>query len=291
MSATIQYSSEKLTIPKLLEKKIQKETITCLTAYDYPFARILDEAGIDILLVGDSLGMTRLGYESTLPVTLAEIMVHLRAVRRAVRRALLVADMPYGSYHVGAKSAVKNALRFIKEGGAEAVKIEGGRKRCRLVERLVEAEIPVMGHIGLTPQSVHFMGGYKVQGKTPQTAEALLEDAWILQESGAFSVVLEGIPQEVAGKITRELRIPTIGIGAGIHCDGQILVTDDLLGLSFSPKPKFVRQYANLKETISSAVRKFMGESRTGSFPGREESYHLIADPASKVLVKHGAGR
>jgi 3-methyl-2-oxobutanoate hydroxymethyltransferase len=291
MSATIQYSSEKVTIPRLLEKKTQKETITCLTACDYLFARILDEAGIDLLLVGDSLGMTRLGYESTLPVTLEEVMVHLQAVRRAVRRALLVADMPYGSYHVGTKSAVKSALRFIKEGGAEAVKIEGGRKRSRLVERLVEAEIQVMGHIGLTPQSVHFMGGYKVQGKTPQTAEALLEDALVLQEAGAFSVVLEGIPQEVACRITRELRIPTIGIGAGIHCDGQILVTDDLLGLTFSHKPKFVRQYVNLKETISGAVRKFIGECKMGDFPGREESYHLSADNASKVLVKHSASR
>jgi len=291
MSATIQYSSEKVTIPKLLEKKTQKETITCLTAYDYPFARSLDEAGIDVLLVGDSLGMTRLGYESTLPVTLEEMMVHLRAVRRAVKRALLVADMPYGSYHVGIKSAVKNALRFIKEGGAEAVKIEGGRKRSRLVEHLVEAEIQVMGHIGLTPQSVHFMGGYKVQGKTPQTVEALLEDALVLQESGVFSVVLEGIPQEVACKITQELRIPTIGIGAGVHCDGQILVTDDLLGLTFSHKAKFVRQYANLKETISSAVRKFIGECKTGDFPSRDESYHLSVDTASKVLLKHSASR
>ena len=291
MSATIEYSSEKLTIPKLLEKKSQKETITCLTAYDYPFARILDEAGIDLLLVGDSLGMTRLGYESTLPVTLEEVMVHLQAVRRAVRRALLVADMPYGSYHLGTKSAVKNALRFIKEGGAEAVKIEGGRKRSSLVERLVEAEIQVMGHIGLTPQSVHFMGGYKVQGKTPQTAEALLEDALVLQEAGAFSVVLEGIPQEVACRITRELRIPTIGIGAGIHCDGQILVTDDLLGLTFSHKPKFVRQYANLKEIISGSVRQFIGECKTGDFPGRGESYHLSVDNPSQVLVKHSARR
>jgi 3-methyl-2-oxobutanoate hydroxymethyltransferase len=291
MSATIQTYSEKITIPKLLEKKAKQEKIACLTAYDYPFARILDESGIDILLVGDSLGMAKLGYETTLPVTMEDVLVHLRAVRRAVKRALLVADMPYGSYHVGTKVALNNALSLIKEGGAESVKVEGGRKRARLVERLAEAEIPVMGHLGLTPQSVHPMGGYKVQGKTPQAAEELLEDALILQEAGVFAVVLEGIPEEVAEKITHELLIPTIGIGAGVRCDGQILVTDDLLGLTFSHKPKFVRQYANLGETISGAVRKYIEDCLSGHFPSQQESYHLSIESSSRLVARKHASR
>jgi len=291
MSATIQTYSDKITIPKLLEKKAKKEKIACLTAYDYPFARILDESGIDILLVGDSLGMTKLGYETTLPVTMEDVLVHLRAVRRAVKRALLIADMPYGSFHVGVKVALKNALSLIKNGGAESVKVEGGRKRARLVERLVEAEIPVMGHLGLTPQSVHSMGGYKVQGKTRQAAEELLEDALILQEAGVFAVVLEGIPDEVAEEITHELMIPTIGIGAGVHCDGQILVTDDLLGLTFSHKPKFVRQYANLGETISGAVRKYVEDCLSGHFPSQQESYHLSLESSSRLMARKHASR
>ncbi len=291
MNATLEKAAGKITVPFILEKKNRRERIACLTTYDYLLARILDETGIDILLVGDSLGMTRLGYESTLPVTVEEMMVHLKAARRAIRRALVVADMPYGSYHVDIKSAVKNALAFIKQGGAESVKIEGGRKRVRLVERLVEADIPVMGHIGLTPQSVNSMGGYKVQARTRQEADALLEDAVILQEAGAFSIVLEGIPQEVAFDITRELRIPTIGIGAGVHCDGQILVTEDLLGLSFTHKAKFVRQYANLKEVISGAVCQYIEDCMAGRFPGEEESYHLKRDTGSRMLGQANASR
>jgi 3-methyl-2-oxobutanoate hydroxymethyltransferase len=291
MSATIQIYSDKITIPKLLEKKAKQEKITCLTAYDYPFARILDESGIDILLVGDSLGMTKLGYETTLPVTMEDVLVHLRAVRRAVKRALLIADMPYGSYHVSTKVALKNALILIKDGGAESVKVEGGRKRARLIERLVEAEIPVMGHLGLTPQSVNSMGGYKVQGKTLQAAEELLEDALILQEAGVFAVVLEGIPEEVAERITHNLMIPTIGIGAGIHCDGQILVTDDLLGLTFSHKPKFVRRYADLGETISGAVRKYIEDCLSGHFPSQQESYHLSLESSSRLMARKHASR
>jgi 3-methyl-2-oxobutanoate hydroxymethyltransferase len=290
MSATIPISLQKITVPRLLEKKSRKEKISCLTAYDYPFARLLDETGIDLLLVGDSLGMTRLGYESTLPVTVEETLVHLRAVRRAVKRALLVVDMPYGSYHVDRKSALRNALKFVKEGGAEAVKIEGGRKRFRLIERLVDAEIAVMGHIGLTPQSLHLLGGYKIQGKTAQAAEVLLEDALLLQQAGAFAVVLEGMPEDVARKITQELRIPTVGIGAGAHCDGQILVTDDLLGLGFSVKPRFVRQYADLKAVMTLAVRQFMRDCETGSFPGPEECYQA-APSNTRVLVKESGSR
>jgi 3-methyl-2-oxobutanoate hydroxymethyltransferase len=289
MSATVPTFLEKITVPRLLEKKSRKEKITCLTAYDYPFARLLDEAGIDLLLVGDSLGMTRLGYDSTLPVTVEETLVHLRAVRRAVKRALLVVDMPYGSYHVDRKSTLKTALKFIKEGGAEAVKIEGGRKRFRLIERLVDAEIAVMGHVGLTPQSLHLLGGYKIQGKTAQAAELLLEDALLLQQAGAFAVVLEGMPEDVARKITQELRIPTIGIGAGVYCDGQILVTDDLLGLGFSVKPRFVRQYADLKQVLRASVRQFMRDCETGSFPGPEESYQTTA--STRVLAKESGAR
>jgi len=290
MSATGRFPSEKITVPHLLEKKARKEKITCLTAYDYSFAQVLDKSGVDLLLVGDSLGMTRLGYESTLPVTVEETMVHLRAVRRAVRRALLVVDMPYGSYHVDRKSAMKNALRFVKEGGAEAVKLEGGRRRSGLIEHLVGAEIPVMGHLGLTPQSVHRMGGYKVQGKTSEAAETLLEDALLLQEAGVFSIVLEGIPQEVAQRVTQELRIPTIGIGAGSHCDGQILVTDDLLGLGSSPKPKFVRRYADLNHVVTSAVLQFIEDCTTGSFPSSEESYHL-APSNQRAFAKESGNR
>jgi 3-methyl-2-oxobutanoate hydroxymethyltransferase len=290
MSATALNSLQKITVPRLLEKKSRKEKITCLTAYDYPFARLLDEAGIDLLLVGDSLGMTRLGYDSTLPVTVEETLVHLRAVRRAVKTALLTVDMPYGSYHVDRKSALKNALIFVKEGGAEAVKIEGGRKRFRLVEQLVDAEIPVMGHLGLTPQSLHLMGGYKVQGKTSQAADLLFEDAVLLQEAGVFAVVLEGIPESVARRITLELKIPTIGIGAGVHCDGQILVTDDLLGLGFSGKPRFVRQYADLKQVVELAAHQFIRDCRAGSFPGPEESYHAPQRDVS-VMVKESGSR
>ena len=273
MNATPTPPSPKVTLPYLLAKKLRQEKITALTAYDYPTARILDEAGIDILLVGDSMGMSRLGYGSTLPVTLDEIMIHLRAVRRGVHRALLVADMPYGSYHVSPESAIENALLMVKQGGAESIKIEGGRRRSALVERLVDAEIPVMGHLGLTPQSINILGGYKVQGKSPAAAAALLDDAVRLQEAGVFSLVLEGIPPDLAREITRTVSVPTIGIGAGPACDGQILVTEDLLGLSFLPKPKFVRQFLNLRESIASAVLQYRQECLSGSFPNDDESY------------------
>jgi 3-methyl-2-oxobutanoate hydroxymethyltransferase len=277
VNATPSPLSQKVTVPSLLAKKARQEKITALTAYDYPTGRLLDEAGIDILLVGDSLGMSRLGYQSTLPVTMEEMMVHLRAVRRGVRRSLLVADMPYGSYHVNLEMALENALQMVKDGGAEGVKLEGGRKRAVLVERLVEAEIPVMGHLGLTPQSIHVLGGYKVQGKNPAAAAALLEDAVRLQEAGVFALVLEGIPSDVAREITLAVSIPTIGIGAGQACDGQILVTEDLLGLSFLPRPKFVRQFANLKEVITAAVGQYRQECISGSFPTEDESYQVVA--------------
>jgi 3-methyl-2-oxobutanoate hydroxymethyltransferase len=275
----------KVTVPAILEKKARDEKITCLTAYDYPTARLLDEAGVDIILVGDSLGMVVLGYENTLPVTLDEMLHHTRAVRRAVRRALLVADMPFGSFHLGLDTAVAAAVRFVKEAGAEAVKIEGGEKRADLILRLLEAEIPVMGHIGLTPQSVHAFGGFKVQGKTLAAAEVLLRDARAVEAAGAFSLVLEGVPQEVAEWITREVRIPTIGIGAGPACDGQVLVLHDLVGLSFGVEPKFVRRYADLKTSITEAVRAFCADVAAGCFPADAESYHLPPDVRERWLA------
>src|ERR687884_840334 len=248
---------EKVTAPSLRASKERGERLVCLTAYDYPTARIVDEAGIDVILVGDSLGNVVLGYGNTVPVTLDEILIHLKAVRRAVQRALLVADMPYGTFHTGADDTVRAALRLIKEGAAEAVKLEGGRKRASLVRRLVDEEIPVMGHIGLTPQSVNMLGGYRVQGKTAQTARALLDDAKALEDAGAFAIVLEVVPREIARLITESIKIPTIGIGAGTDCDIQVLVIHDLLGLSFGKQPRFVRQYASLRETMTDAISRW----------------------------------
>jgi len=281
MSVVPNSGNGKVTVPDLLQRKTraagshpQTERITCLTAYDYPTARLLDEAGVDVILVGDSLGMVVLGHETTLPVTLDEMLHHTRAVRRGTRRALLVADMPYGSYHTDTAESLRNAVRFVKEAGAEAVKVEGGERRLELISRLTEAEIPVMGHVGLTPQSVNALGGYRVQGKTPGAAEQLIRDARAVEASGAFAVVLEAVPRELAAQITQELRIPTIGIGAGPDCDGQILVLHDLLGLTFNQTPKFARQYANLGQIITSAVREYCTDVRTGGFPSDAESYH-----------------
>ena len=268
----------KVTTHSILEKKRRHEPITCLTAYDYASARLVDEAGIDMVLVGDSLAMVILGYESTLPVTMPEMLHHTAAARRGVKRALVIADMPYASYHVSKKDALRNATRFVKEAGAEAVKIEGGVKRVPLIERLLDAEIPVMGHIGLTPQSVNVMGGYKVQGKTLAAVEQLMKDAIALDRAGVFSIVLEGIPREVAAMITAEVAAPTIGIGAGPECDGQVLVFHDILGLTFAPPAKFVRRYADLGATISRAVSAFKADVETKQYPGDEESYHLPKD-------------
>jgi 3-methyl-2-oxobutanoate hydroxymethyltransferase len=279
MSVPSRLNDGKITVPSLLHRKTlapQDATkITCLTAYDYPTARLLDEAGVEVLLVGDSLGMVMLGHETTLPVTVDEMLHHTRAVRKGTRRALVVADMPFGSYHADIAESVRNAVRFVKEAGAEAVKVEGGERRLELIVRLTEAEIPVMGHVGLTPQSLHALGGFKVQGKTPGAAEQLVRDARAVEAAGAFAIVLEGIPRELAALITRELRIPTIGIGAGPDCDGQILVIHDVLGLSFNPLPKFARQYTNLSEIISSAVREYCTDVRRGTFPSDKESYHM----------------
>lgn len=265
----------KITTASLHEKKLRHEPITCLTAYDYPSARLVDEAGIDVILVGDSLAQVVLGYDSTLPVTVEEMLHHTRAVRRAVKRALLVADMPYGSYHVDEKEALRNAARMVKEGGAEAVKIEGGEKRADLIRRVIDAEIPVAGHIGLTPQSVNVMGGYKVQGKTLATIEQLMRDAVALDKAGVACLYLEGIPREVAAMITAEVETPTIGIGAGPECDGQVLVLHDLLGLTFGPPAKFVRRYADVAGVITGAVEAYRADVLAGRYPGDSESYHL----------------
>jgi len=282
MSVAPHAGNGKVTVPDILSRKspVSKtqsqapRKITCLTAYDYPTARLLDEAGVDILLVGDSLGMVVLGYENTLPVTMEEMLHHTRAVRRGTRRALVVADMPYGSYHAEVAESVRNAVRFVKEAGAEAVKVEGGERRLELIARLVEAEIPVMGHVGLTPQSLHAMGGFKVQGKTPEAAEQLLRDARAVEAAGAFSIVLESVPRELATRITAELRIPTIGIGAGPDCDGQVLVIHDLLGFSLGHTPKFARRYANLAEVVSRAAREYCDDVQNGRFPSDAESFH-----------------
>lgn len=264
----------KITVPLLLQMKMHGEKIASLTAYDYPTARLVDEAGIHVILVGDTLAEVVLGYDSTLPVTVDEILHHLRAVRRATKRALLVADLPFGSYHINDEEAVAASVRYIKEGGAEAVKLEGGRKRAGLIRRLVEAEIPVMGHIGLTPQSIHSLGGHRVQGKTTKSAEDLLADAQAVEDAGAFALVLEGIPRELAGLITNRLRIPAIGIGAGPDCDGQVLVVNDLLGITPEPRPKFVRPYAALRETMLAAFARYRQDVADGGFPADGESYH-----------------
>ncbi len=266
-------ASGKITPHTLLERKQAHRPITALTAYDYATARLADEAGIELLLVGDSLAMVVMGLESTLPVTVDEMLHHTRAVRRGVRRALLVADMPYGSYHVSADEGVANGARFVKEGGAEAVKVEGARPE--LVERLIAAEIPVVGHIGLTPQSVHRMGGYKVQGKTAAEYARLRTEARQLEDAGACAVVLEGMPRELAAEITAQLTIPTVGIGAGVDCDGQILVFHDLVNLTFSPPARFVRRYADASELFRNAITTYREDVVERRYPAEDESYHL----------------
>jgi len=281
----------KITVPDLMQRKSlaagspNKKKITCLTAYDYPTARLMDEAGVEVVLVGDSVAMVMLGYESTLPLTLEESLHHTKAVRRGVQRALVVADMPYGSYHGELNEALRNAMRFVKEAGAEAVKVEGGERRLELISRLTEAEIPVMGHVGLTPQSVNALGGYRVQGKTPGTAEQVLRDARAVEAAGAFAIVLEAMPRELAAEITQALHIPTIGIGAGPDCDGQILVLHDMLGLTFQDPPKFARRYANVGEIISQAVREYCADVQKGNFPADAESYHAPASVKGRNAI------
>jgi 3-methyl-2-oxobutanoate hydroxymethyltransferase len=278
--------AEKVTPPVLQTYKQQGRKAVMLTAYDYPTARLADEAGVDMILVGDSLANTALGYESTIPVTLDEMMVATRAVRRGVKRALIVGDLPFGTYQTSNDDAIRAALRFIKEGGAEAVKLEGGRQRLALVRQMVENGIPVMGHIGLTPQSVLQMGGYRLQGKTLAAARAIIDDAMALQNAGAFAVVLEVIPASLARKITARLSVPTVGIGAGPDTDAQVLVINDLLGLTFGKSAKFVRRYADLRATISDAIRRYAEDVRNSSYPSQQESYdvpHEISERLTRM--------
>ena len=265
----------KITVASLRENKLQHQPITCLTAYDYATARLVDAAGVDIVLVGDSLAMTMLGYENTLSVTIDEMLHHAKAVRRGVKHAFLIADMPYGSYHVNFDDAVRNAARYVKEAGAEAVKVEGGEKRADLIRRIIDAEIPVAGHIGLTPQSVNVMGGYKVQGKDLTAIEHLMRDAVALDRAGVACIFLEGIPREVAAMITAEVETPTIGIGAGPDCDGQVLVFHDILNLTFQQPAKFVRRYGDAAAEITHAAQAFRADVLSRQYPSDAESYHL----------------
>ena len=265
----------KITTASLREQKLQHQPISCLTAYDYATARLVDEAGIEMILVGDSLAQTMLGYENTLSVTVDEMLHHVKAVRRGTKNALLLADMPYGSYQIDAKVALDNATRFVKEGGAEVVKIEGGEKRADLIRRIIDAEIPVAGHIGLTPQSVNVMGGYKVQGKNLGGIEQLMRDAVALDRAGVACLFLEGIPREVAAMITAEVAAPTIGIGAGPECDGQVLVFHDIMNLTFGPPAKFVRRYGDAAALITNAAQAFRADVKSLQYPSDQESYHM----------------
>jgi len=276
-------SRPKITTATLREQKLRHEPITCLTAYDYASARLVDEAGIDMVLVGDSLAQAMLGYENTLSVTMEEMLHHVKAARRGVRNALLLADMPYGSYQVDEKDAVRNAARFVKEAGAEVVKLEGGEKRADLIRRIIDAEIPVAGHIGLTPQSVNVMGGYKVQGKNLSAIEQLMRDATTLDRAGVSCLFLEGIPREVATMITAEVGAPTIGIGAGPECDGQVLVFHDILNLTFGPPAKFVRRYGDAAALIMNAAQAFCADVKSHQYPADEESYHLPKDTRASL--------
>ncbi len=278
---------EPVTVPSIRARKRHRgaEPIVMITAYDAPFAGLVDEAGVDVILVGDSLAEVVLGHESTLQVGIEVMEHHVGAVARAKPAALVVGDMPWMSYHTETFDAVRSAARLVRAGAA-AVKLEGGRQRLRVVEAIIDAEIPVMAHLGLTPQSVHAMGGYRVQGRSVRAAEALVEDAAALAGAGCFAVVLEGVPEVLAGKVTSELDVPTIGIGAGPNCDGQVLVLHDLLGLSTRPKPKFVRRYAELADAVKRAVAAYAADVRSGSFPSDDEAYHGSSD-LREALAAH----
>jgi 3-methyl-2-oxobutanoate hydroxymethyltransferase len=277
-----------ITAPVVRARKVRTgaEPLVMVTAYDAPGARMADEAGVDLILVGDSLAMVVLGYDDTLQVTVDDMAHHVAAVARAKPRPLIVGDMPWMSYHVSVEDTVRNAARLVKA-GAQSVKLEGGRKRLPMIEAIIDAEIPVMGHLGLTPQSMHAMGGFKVQGKEVAAALELVEDAKALEAAGCFAIVLEGVPDEVARMVTDSVSVPTIGIGAGPACDGQVLVFHDVLGLQDKLLPKFVRRYANQKADAVEALAAFASDVRTGRFPADEESYHL-ADDVSEALGLYG---
>jgi len=275
---------EKITTTALREMKTRGERITVLSAYDYPTARMIDEAGIDVVLVGDSLGNVILGYKDTLAVTMDEMIHHTKAVTRAAKRALVVGDMPFMSYQASVADAIRNAGRFLKEGHAEAVKVEGGRGMVEKVEAIVQSGVPVMGHLGLTPQWIHQLGGFKVSGKTEVAARAILEDTKKLEEAGVFSIVLECVPWQLAKLVTERSSIPTIGIGSGPHCDGQVLVLHDLLGLAGPHVPKFVKRYAQLEGVIGKAIVEFRDEVKAGKFPSLEHSYEMPGNELKKLL-------
>ena len=281
----------RVTIHTLAAQKARGEKIAMITAYDATFARLLDEAGADILLVGDSLGMVVQGHENTLPVTVDEMIYHCRAVARGARRAQIVGDMPFMSYQESLEQGVRNAGRMMKEGGCHAIKLEGGAQHAALVARLVATGIPVMGHLGLTPQSVHQLGGFKIQGRDEGATERLIADARALEAAGAYAIVLEGLPTEVAAAVTAALTIPTIGIGAGDGCDGQVLVIYDLLGLDERFKPRFVRRYADLSTTIKEACGRYIADVRSGAFPGAAESFSLEAKPEPVVPYASAGSR
>jgi 3-methyl-2-oxobutanoate hydroxymethyltransferase len=265
----------RITASQIKEMKRQGEKIAMVTAYDYPMSKLVDEAGMPIILVGDSLGMVVLGYESTIPVTMDEMIHHTKAVVRGAKHALIIGDMPFMTYHISTEDALRNAARFIQEGGAQAVKLEGGETVAEKISRIVAAGIPVQGHIGLTPQSIHQLGGYKVQGKTAEVAARLLNDAKALESAGAFSIVLECIPTPLAKLITERVSVPTIGIGAGKHCDGQVQVISDLLGLYTDFVPKHAKQYTKLQESISTSVSDYISEVKAGKFPTSKQSYEM----------------
>jgi 3-methyl-2-oxobutanoate hydroxymethyltransferase len=274
---------DKIYLPAIRAAKEKGEKLVCLTAYDYPTARIVDEAGVDMILVGDSIGNVIYGYGNTIPVSLEEIERATVSVKRATERAMVVSDLPYGTYHVSQKETVKNALRLMKHGGAEAIKLEGGKNRVKLVKRLVDEEIPVVAHIGLTPQSVYKLGGYRVQGRTAEQAKRLIEDAKLLEEAGAFAIVLELVPREVAEIITKEVKISTIGIGGGAGCDIQVLVLHDLLGMTFGRQPRFVRKYADLRQVMTEAIQNWTNDVKTGAYPNDSESYGLTEETIAEL--------
>jgi len=278
----------RVSVNQIKEMKQKGEKIAMLTAYDYSTAKIVDEAGIPLILVGDSLGMVVLGYESTVPVTVEEMLHHTKAVVRGTKRAMVIGDMPFMSYHISADDALRNAARFIQEGGAQAIKLEGGLTVMEKVMRMVGCGIPVMGHIGLTPQSIHQLGGFTLQGKTPEAAARVLEDALALEEAGAFAIVLETIPAQLAQIITAKLSIPTIGIGAGIHCDGQVQVINDILGSYADFVPKHAKQYAKLTDVISKAVTGYLNEVKEGKFPTEKQSYSIDESLLADLTVDEG---
>ena len=276
-------NAQKVTTLKLKQMKQKGDKITVLTAYDYSTAKMVDEAGIDAILVGDSLGMVVLGYESTLPVTMEDMLHHTKAVVRANPKAMVIGDMPFMSYHVSVAESVRNAGRFLQEGGANAVKLEGGREVTATVKAIVAAGIPVMGHLGLTPQAVNQLGGFRVQGRDEATARAIINSALALQDAGVFAIVLECVPAQLAKMVTERVEVPTIGIGAGKDCDGQVLVSHDLLGLFSNVSPKFVKRYAALKPIMLEAVGKYVEEVKNGSFPAEEHSFEMPEEALNKL--------